>query len=138
MRYSLRKIKEDLKPLSEFEVVLFGSYVTGEFREGSDVDVAVITRKRDFHENIKILRRSLSKVKPIYDVRIFELLPLKIKASVIDDYIVVFGDELEISEYFYYWRKLCEDFKHRIYYCESYREKLDAVKRGKRWLSRFY
>ena len=49
MRYSLKKIREDLKPLSEFEVVPFGSYVTGAFREGSDIDVAVIAR------NIRIL-----------------------------------------------------------------------------------
>jgi len=138
MSYSLKKIRDDLKPLSEFEVVLFGSYVTGEFREGSDIDVAVITRKRDFKENVQILKYLLGKVKPIYDVRIFELLPLKVKASVIDDYIVVFGDELEISEYFYYWRKFCEDFRRRQYYCESYKEKLEAVRRGKRWLSRFY
>ncbi len=72
---------------------------------------------------MRILKRLLGKVRPIYDIRVFELLPLKIKASV-----------LEISEYFYYWRKFCEDFRHRIYYCESYKEKLDAVRRGKRWL----
>jgi hypothetical protein len=76
----------------------------------------------------------LGRVKPIYDVRIFELLPLKVKASVIDNYIVVFVDELEISEYFYYWRKFCEDFKYGFHYCENYKEKLEAVRRGKRWL----
>ena len=134
MRYSLKKIKEDLKPLSKYEVVLFGSYVNGEFRESSDIDVAVITRKKNFNKNVKILKDILGKVKPIYDLRIFELLPLKVKANVINNYIVVFGDELEISEYFYYWRKFCEDFKYRLYYCENYKEKLEAVRRGKRWL----
>lgn len=134
MKYSLKKIKEDLKSLSKYEVVLFGSYVTGEFRENSDIDIAVITRKQDFNENVKILKSLLGKVKPIYDIRIFELLPLKVKASVIDNYIVIFGDELEISEYFYYWRKFCEDFKYRLYYCENYKEKLEAIKRGKKWL----
>jgi len=134
MRYSLKKIKEDLKPLSKYEVVLFGSYVSGEFRVGSDINVAVITRKRDFNENVKILKGILGRVKPIYDVRIFELLPLKVKANVIDNYIVIFGDELEISEYFYYWRKFCEDFKYRLYYCKDYKEKLEAVRRGKRWI----
>ena len=134
MSYSLKKIKDDLKPLSEFEVVLFGSYVTGEFREGSDIDVAVITRKRDFKENVQILRDLLGRVRPIYDIRIFELLPLNVKASVIENYVVIFGDELEISEYFYYWRKFCEDFRRRQYYCKSYKEKIKAVRRGKRWL----
>ncbi len=132
--YSLKRIKEDLKPLSKYEVVLFGSYVTGEFREGSDIDVAIITRKRDFDENVAILKDAIGKVRPIYDVRIFELLPLKLKASVIENYIVVYGDELEISEYFYFWRKFCEDFKHRLYYCSNYKEKIEAIERGKRWL----
>ena len=129
---SLEDIREDLRSLSKYEVVMFGSYVSGEFREGSDIDVAVITRKRDFNENVRILKGILGKVKPIYDIRIFELLPLKVKVSVIDNYIVIFGDELKISEYFYYWRKFCEDFKYSLYYCKDYKEKLEAVKRGKR------
>jgi len=129
---SLEDIREDLRSLSKYEVVMFGSYVSEEFREGSDIDVAVITRKRDFNENVRILKGILGKVKLIYDIRIFELLPLKVKVSVIDNYIVIFGDELKISEYFYYWRKFCEDFKYSLYYCKDYKEKLEAVKRGKR------
>jgi len=47
---------------------LFGSYVTGEFREGSDIDVAVITRKRDFNENVKILKDLLGVVSKAINV----------------------------------------------------------------------
>jgi len=122
-------IRRDLKPLSRYEVVIYGSFVTGEFREGSDIDVAVITRIRDKEENMKILKGLIGKVKPIYDVRIFELLPIRIKASVIREHVVVFGDELEISEYFYFWRKFWEDVRHRISYHESYREKMKALER---------
>ncbi len=131
-KLSLDKIRDDLKELSDYEVVIFGSYVTGEFREGSDVDVAVITRVRDEKENFSIQKRIAAKVRPIYDVRVFELLPLKVKASVFSNYIVLFGDELEISEYLYFWRKMWEDVKHRISYHRSYREKLEAIERGKK------
>jgi len=132
MRLSLDQIKKDLQPLSKYEVVIFGSYVAGEFRKGSDIDVAVITRIRDERQNFAILKELIGNVKPVYDVRIFELLPLKVKASIIENHIVVFGDELEISEYFYFWRKFWEDVKHRISYHDSYREKLEAIERGRR------
>ena len=94
--------------------------------------MAVITKIRDEKENILIQKRIAAKVRPIYDVRVFELLPLKVKASVFSNYIVLFGDELEISEYFYFWRKMWEDAKHRISYHRSYRDKMDAIERGKK------
>lgn len=126
------QIKEDLKPLAKYEVVIFGSFVSGGYREGSDIDIAVITRIRDDRKNIPILKELFTKVSSVYDLRIFELLPLKVKASVMEDYTVVFGDEIEISEYFYYWRKLWNDVKHRISYHKSYKEKLMALERGRR------
>ena len=49
---SLEEIKEDLKAISDFEAVIFGSYVTGEYRKGSDIDVAVITRTKDVRKNV--------------------------------------------------------------------------------------
>jgi len=129
---SLEEIKEDLKAISNFEAVIFGSYVTGEFREGSDIDVAVITRTKDRSKNMEIQKKLFSLARSPYDLRVFELLPIKIKASVMDDYTVLFGDELEISEYFYQWRKMWEDVKHRISYHETVEEKLKAVERGRR------
>ncbi|WP_290723454.1 hypothetical protein [Archaeoglobus sp.] len=49
-----------------------------------------------------------------------------------DDYIVLFGDELEISEYFYYWRKIWDNVKHRISYHETLEEKIRAIERCKK------
>ena len=115
----IEHIREDLKFLKDYEVVIYGSYVTGEFREGSDIDIAVITRIRDEKKNIKILKSFIGRTKNLYDIRVFELLPLKVKASVMKNYIVLFGDKGEISEYFYYYRKLWEDQKRRI--LEGYR-----------------
>ncbi|MFO7966029.1 MAG: nucleotidyltransferase domain-containing protein [Archaeoglobaceae archaeon] len=126
------QIKEDLKPLAKYEVVVFGSFVSGGYREGSDIDVAVITITRDERKNISILKELFTRVSSVYDLRIFELLPLKVKASIMENYTVVFGDEIEISEYFYYWRKLWDDVKHRISYHKSYKERLTALERGRR------
>jgi len=129
---SLEEIREDLKAISDFEAVIFGSYVTGEFRDGSDIDVAVITRMKDRRKNMEIQKRLFSLARSPYDLRVFELLPIKVKASVMNDYIVLFGDELEISEYFYQWRKMWEDVKSRISYHETLEGKLKAIDRGKR------
>ena len=112
----LETIIADLAPLHDAceEMVLFGSYVEGGFREGSDIDVALITRSSDKKANRQLLKSILGKVHPKYELHIFELLPLKIQRSVFTRYIVVAGDHLEISEYFYKFRKIWEDCKHRI------------------------
>jgi hypothetical protein len=127
---NLEKIKEDLKFLKDYEVILYGSHVTGEFREGSDIDVAVITRIKDRGKNLELLKGFIGKTKPVYDIRIFELLPLKLKASAMSDYLVIYGEEVGISEYFYPYRKEWNDQKHRIIggYYKSYKEKIAAIK----------
>ena len=127
---NLGKIKEDLKFLKDYEAILYGSHVTGEFRVGSDIDIAVISRIKDRDKNLELLRSFIGKTKPVYDIRIFELLPLKLKASAVSDYLVLYGDELEISEYFYHYRKQWNDQKHRIIggYYKSYKEKIAAIK----------
>jgi hypothetical protein len=64
-----------------------------------------------------------------FDVRVFELFPIDIKISIIQNYEVIFGDPLEISEYFYHVRKKWDDCKHRILSNQfsSYRERLSLL-----------
>jgi uncharacterized protein len=113
---TLERITADLAPLLDYcpEIVLFGSYVEGGFRDESDIDVALITRVSDKSINRQLLKSILGKVHPTYELHIFELLPLKIQRSVFSKYIVIAGDHLAISEYFYGYRKIWEDCKHRI------------------------
>ena len=108
--------------------------MTGAFREGSDVDVAVITKNTDNIINTKIQVQLFGKVPAVYDVRIFELLPIKIKVSVMNSYTVLFGDKLEISEYLYYYRKMWDDCKYRIDagYYENFKEQIGAIQRFER------
>ncbi len=131
---SLDQIRRDLRFLSSYEVVLYGSYVTGEYTRESDIDVAVITRERDKNRNFRIQLDIWGKVpSPIYDVRVFELLPIRVKASVISRYVVLFGSEPDISEYFYRWRKVWEDVRRRIEPM-AVEEKIKAMERRKRIL----
>ena len=130
----LDKIKSDLDFLKDYDTIIFGSFVNEEFRKGSDIDIAVVTGIKDNDANIKTFKSLLGKVPEIYDICIFELLPLKVRASIMDNYIVLYGDGPEISEYFYFHhRKEWDDCKHRIEegYYTSYREQVSAIKRFK-------
>jgi len=136
-RKSLSEIRRDLEPLRDYWVVVYGSYARNQCTPRSDIDVAVITKIRDPNVNIKILWTLFSKIKPGYDVRIFELLPLPIKINVINNYIVIFGDPLDISEYFYFYRKLWKDVKPRYLANQfnSYKEILEGIRRRQKLLS---
>jgi predicted nucleotidyltransferase len=132
-----RRLRKDLEFLKMYDVVVYGSHVTGDARPGSDIDIAVISRTESAANNKRLLTGFIGKAPPIYDIRIFELLPLKVKASIMDDYRVLFGDGPEISYYFYQYRKIWDDCKHRILegYHESYQEKIQSMKRGRAVLS---
>ncbi|MHA1719257.1 MAG: nucleotidyltransferase domain-containing protein [Promethearchaeota archaeon] len=109
------QIRQDLADLGDrFEVVLFGSRVSGGARPNSDYDIAIITRNRNKEENIQIQLDILKYYRREYDLRVFELLPIHIQMSIISNYEVIFGDPLEISEYFYQYRKIWRDCKNRI------------------------
>ena len=137
---NLKQIRNDLALLRGYDVVIFGSYMTGDFREGSDIDIAIITRNNDYRRNLDILKSFIGMAPAVYDIRVFELLPLKIKASVMDNYIALYGKLPEISEYFYYYRKLWDDCKHRVAagYFGSYREQVAAIQRFKRFKNRLW
>ncbi|GEM_PF-3188539 len=90
----MNKIKRDLEFLSECGY--YGSSITGEFRRGSDIN---IIKLKDKEKNMKLLKGWIGKARPIYDIGIFELHPLKVKATIMSDYIALLGDELEIR----YW-----------------------------------
>lgn len=132
-----RRLRKDLEFLKMYDVVVYGSHVTGDARPGSDIDIAVISRTESAANNKRLLTGFIGKAPPIYDMRIFELLPLKVKASIMDDYRVLFGDGPEISYYFYQYRKIWDDCKHRILegYHETYQEKIQSMRRGRAVLS---
>jgi len=112
-RLSLAEIKRELGALKRYEVVLFGSYATSNATARSDIDVAVITRETDPQKNTRLWKSLLGEARGTFHLNVFELLPLPVKASLMQKYIVVFGNSGEVSEYFYHFRKLWKDVKPR-------------------------
>ncbi len=112
---SLLSVKHDLHPLRKWWVVVYGSYASENYTSRSDIDVAIITQESDKERNKKIWLKVVGQVPQHYDVKVFELLPLEIKADIMKKHQVIFGDMNEISEYFYHFRKLWDDMKHRYY-----------------------
>ena len=97
----LNEIKEDLQKLNKFWVVIYGSFLSDYYiPHRFDIDIAIITQKRDKESNIAIWKNVWGEFSEMYDIKIFELLPLSIEIEVIENYQVLFGDPLEISEYF--------------------------------------
>ncbi|MHA1149728.1 MAG: nucleotidyltransferase family protein [Promethearchaeota archaeon] len=110
--YKLRKI---FLPLREkYDVIAFGSQVKNSSRPSSDIDIAILTYSKNTEDNIKTLKDLLGEFPLKFDIRVFELLPLHIQMSIINDYIVIYGNTLDISEYFYMYRKKWDNCKHRI------------------------
>ena len=89
-------------------VLIFGSSVK---EEGRDIDVCIVAKS----DPKKILKDVFSNVDPSkYDVWVFEELPLYMKMEVIENHEIVYcKDELELYEYFYFFRKLWKDQKRR-------------------------
>ncbi|GAB4309516.1 MAG: hypothetical protein Kow0069_08860 [Promethearchaeota archaeon] len=80
------------------EAVLFGSVVEGGARATSDVDVAVVTRRRERRSNMDLLESYWGRAPPEYDIHVFELFPLHVQASVISNWLPIFGNELDLPE----------------------------------------
>jgi hypothetical protein len=90
-------------------VLLFGSAAKGRLSKRSDIDIALV-RPRTKQVLLKVFARLGGK----YDVKIFEALPLMVKMDIIQHHQVIFGDEVELSYYFYRFRKEWDDMHCRI------------------------
>ncbi len=111
----LNKIKKDLIKLKRCQVVIYGSFLSKYYIPyKSDIDIAIITHHQDKNKNIAIWKDILGEFDENYDIKVFELLPLYLKIEIIENYQVLFGDALEISEYFYHYRSIWKDMVFRI------------------------
>ncbi len=111
------KVREDLRFLFDnslvLGVLLYGSVVTGESNERSDIDICVVAPSAS--DRVELSRWILSNVRAErYDVRVFELMPLYLKMDVVEQGVVIYSSDIyELYEYFYTFRKLWDDQKRR-------------------------
>ena len=130
----LEKIKKDLNFIKGYWVIIYGSFIDGNYINGrSDIDVAIISQLKEREKNKELFETILSSIIPPYDIKVFELLPLYLQMEIINHYEVLFGDTFEISEYFYQFRKLWKDMKNRIENNQfsTIKEKIELIERRK-------
>lgn len=131
----MTNIIKDLDFCSSYWTILYGSFVGSKFvSTRSDVDVSVITRIKDKDSNSKLWLLLLEKTTPRYDIKVFELLPLFLKIEIIHSYYVIFGDPLEISEYFYHYRSIWKEMvgRHKSNQFVNIQEKISMLENQKR------
>ncbi len=77
------------------------------------IDICIVAPSAE--DKIALWRETIAKIRDDrYDIRIFELMPLYLRMAVIEKGMVVYSsDVLELYEYFYPFRRMWEDQKHR-------------------------
>jgi predicted nucleotidyltransferase len=126
----LSELKKDFKFIKdEVEgVLLFGSAVKGELSKRSDIDIALVRPK-----NKRVLLKVFERLGGKYDIKIFEDLPLHIKIDIIHNHQVIIGDEVELSYYFYRFRKEWKDMEHRVL-SNQFKTVREMINQRRAWL----
>ena len=109
-------------------VLLFGSAAKGEQTTRSDIDIALVRPK-----NKRVLLKVFERLGGKYDVRIFEDLPLYIKMAIIKNHQIIFGNEVELSYYFYRFRKEWKDMEYRVL-SNQFKSVREMIKQRRAWL----
>ena len=95
-------------------ILLYGSYIKNVETSKSDIDICIVAPSEN---KVKLLAFILDKINVVskkFDIRFFSELPLYIKIQVIEEGLLIYSlDEFDLYEYFYFYRKLWADQKHR-------------------------
>ncbi|MBY8985321.1 MAG: nucleotidyltransferase domain-containing protein [Candidatus Lokiarchaeota archaeon] len=95
-------------------ILLYGSYTKSENTNRSDIDICIVAPNEDLHQLLSFVLQNINVGANKYDIRLFNELPLYIKIHIIEDGILIYSpNELDLYEFFYIYRKLWEDQKHR-------------------------
>jgi len=109
-------------------VLLFGSAAKGELTTRSDIDIALVRPSTR-----SVIFRVFERVGSKYDTKIFEDLPLHIKMDIIKNHQVIIGDEVELSYYFYRYRKEWNDMEHRVL-SNQFKNVREMINQRRMWL----
>lgn len=109
------RAKKDFRFLQDkvLGVMLYGSWARGEAHERSDIDVCIVAP--EIQDKATLWREVISELRDErYEVRIFELMPLYMKMAVIEEGVVICSRDVpDLYEYFYPFRRVWDDQKHR-------------------------
>lgn len=109
----ISEIKKHIDPLKKhaLAILLYGSCAKGEATSRSDIDICIIAPSADKED---LYRDVLKLSRDRYDIRVFEDMPLFLKAEVIMNHKILYAKNvLDLYEYLYRFRKIWEDQKHR-------------------------
>lgn len=96
-------------------IILFGSYVTNNQTEKSDIDICIVAPRTDLYQVHKYIYENLTRNLDKYDIRFFEELPLYIQGEIIEKgMIILTQDTGALTEYLYRFRKQWEYEKWRL------------------------
>ena len=114
----LNQILEDFSDLIENKkvlgILLYGSYAINQETNRSDIDICVVAPDEKMGDLLSYIWQKINVALKKYDVRIFSELPLYIKIQVIEKGILIYSpNKFDLYEYFYIYRKLWADQKHR-------------------------
>ena len=110
-----KEIKKDLKELKKHALAIlqYGSTVDQTSHQKSDTDICIIAGKKDIKELFNQLLQNKATQK--YDIKIFEQLPLKIKASVIENHKTLWTrDDTELTLYLHRYQRIWSDQKQSL------------------------
>lgn len=110
----LDNLKKDLEEIKNdiFAILIYGSHVTKNAHQRSDIDVCVVLKSNDKVKINNLFKQILrvSAKNQRYDIRIFEQMPLFMKIEVIENGEIIYAKDMqELDEYFYFFRKLWHD-----------------------------
>ena len=110
---------ERLKKIEGFDkvrfIILYGSAVEGITRAESDIDLCIDIDTETDYECSKFRLKVLSELPDIFDVQIFDQLPLYVKKEVLKGKVIFCRDEEYLYETALLTIKEFEDFKYRFY-----------------------
>ena len=109
-------------------ILLFGSRARLEDGERSDIDICIVRPVSD-----RVLTEIEMTFGGKYDIRVFENLPLYIQIEIIRDHRILHGDEIQLSEYFYRFRRLWGDMELRVEF-NRFSSIEERMMLRKRWL----
>ena len=95
-------------------ILLYGSYSKRQNVNRSDIDICIVAPNEDLHQLLSFVLQNINVSAKKYDFRIFNELPLYIKIHIIEDGLLIYSsNKLDLYEFFFIYRKLWDDQKHR-------------------------